>query len=934
MKQTENTMETIFTHKQNVHMKRESDISLKILMTVIALFFIGIGATVQSQITFANLNTSPSSLVDNVLLGVGVTATNVTYNGSAFNANSPQNPVREFTNTSAAFPLSAGVIMQTNGSSAITDPDLAAISSGNITNGSIIEFDFVPDGDTLSFSYIFTSAEYSVFTCSNFNDVFGFFISGPGITGPFTNNAQNIAIVPGSANIPVGINTVNAGTNADINGNCNAADPNWQANSIFFTTNYNTVYNTSSAITTNFNGSTVELTANASVICGATYHIKLAISNVVDQGFDSGVFLKAGSFASEPAIILNTSNLTNGFLDSVIVEGCHQGEFCFDRLAVQNANEAVVYFNVFGSATRGVDFTFTNLPHPGDSIVLAPGVNSVCINLDPIFDGIAEGPEGLIIEAYTINACGDSTFSYGDLWIADTPIPLAPNAGADTVVCSGGLGTLNGTATRPTNNVIWTFTGPGIVTFTPDNQTIGAGVSFDTPGQYQLFLTESNDSCATQAADSMIVIYEELTFNVSNDTIICENGEATMVANATGGVSFEYHWNHTANFGSTQSVMPNTQTGYIVYAESSNGCVTPTEPLNVDVLPPITLTSTASQTICPGESIIITATANGGNGGPYTYSWTSSAGINIGYGNIMSVSPSLTETYTVTVIDDCESTPKVSTSEVVVAELPEILFDVEDGEICTPAEFVLFNQTDPLLVQDTYWYISDDQTFMGNDTINVAIKPAGVYGVLMVIVTPDGCVDSLRNNEMLTVYPKPNADFTYYPKPATILNSEVNFQNYSEDSDSYQWSFEGGIPLFSSLEDPKAKYPEGEVGSYEVELIAISMFDCRDTITKIVTVISEVLIFAPNSFTPDGDELNPTWKPVVEGIDEMNVTVEIFNRWGEKIWESNDLNFGWDGTYGVGGSLVKSGTYIWKIKATNLINDDKYVWDGFVNVIY
>ena len=924
-------MKHISTHSFAIN--KEGSLIWQRFIILLLSFIILQGSNVFSQITFTNPNTSPSNLVGNVLLGAGVIATNVTYNGSAFNANSPQNAVREFVNTSAAFPLSSGVLMQTNGSSAITDADLAAISSGNITNGSIIEFDFVPDGDTLSFSYIFTSAEYTSFTCSNFNDVFGFFISGPGITGPFTNNAQNIAVVPGSANIPVGINTVNAGTNADFSGNCNAADPNWQANSVFFTTGFNSVYTSSSAISTNFNGSTVELTANATVICGQTYHIKLAISNVVDQSFDSGVFLKAGSFASEPNIIVNSSNVTSAYLDSVIVEGCDVGSFCFDRSLIQSIDTSIVYYELSGLATLGVDYMFTNQPNTGDSIILPPGITSFCLNLITVDDGVYEGLEDIFLTAYTINSCGDTTFSYGDIWMVDKPLDLITDAGEDTTVCSGGLGTLNGTFTIPTNEIIWTYVGPGNVVFSPDDQTIDAGVAFDTPGQYQFFLTETNDSCALLKVDSMIVIYEELALTASADTTICENGEAILTANATGSNSFEYHWGHTADLNATQSIMPSAQINLTVYAESDSGCVTSIEVIVVDILPPLELSSTSSQTICPGESINITSTASGGNGGPYSYTWTDLSGVVIGTTNIINVSPFATSIYTITITDNCESTPKVSTSEVVVAELPVIEFGVVDGGICTPADFVLFNSTDSLLVQDTYWYISDDQTYLQNDTINVFISDPGVYGVQMVVVTPDGCVDSLSINEMLTVYPKPKADFTYYPMPATILNSEVNFQNYSEDAATYYWTFEGGFPAFSALEDPRTKYQEGQVGTYEVELIAISMFDCKDSIRKTVAVIPEVLIFAPNSFTPDGDELNPTWKPVVEGIDKLNVSVEIYNRWGEKVWESNNLEVGWDGTYGQGGSLVKSGTYIWKIRATNLINDDKYVWDGFVTII-
>src|SRR5690554_2700255 len=87
-----------------------------------------------------------------------------------------------------------------------------------------------------------------------------------------------------------------------------------------------------------------------------------------------------------------------------------------------------------------------------------------------------------------------------------------PNAGADTVVCNGGTGKLNGTATTPFNDVQWTYTGTGTINFTPNNQDLNAEVTFSTPGTYMLYLTESNDTCARVAVDSMQILYGELVF--------------------------------------------------------------------------------------------------------------------------------------------------------------------------------------------------------------------------------------------------------------------------------------------------------------------------------------------------------------------------------------------------------------------------------------
>nr|WP_299207246.1 choice-of-anchor L domain-containing protein [uncultured Brumimicrobium sp.] len=384
------------------------------LLTCIAALLM-VSSTFSQQINLVNPTMTPVQAVEDVLLGAGINAFNITYNGSAVNANTAQQSVRQFNNGTSNFPISQGVLLNTNSAPAVTDADLQAITTSNPTNGVVIEFDFVPSGDTLSFNYVFASAEYTSFTCSNYNDVFGFFISGPGINGPYSNNAINIATVPNSANIPVGINTVNNGTNADISGNCAAADPNWQANNVYFTTSYTAAF-ANIPSSPSYNGSTVVLPANSGLTCGDTFHIKMAISNVSDTGFDSGVFLEANSFSSGGVDISIETNTAAS--DSLLFEGCTEGTVHFTRPPNQTSDTLIIYFDVTGTATQGTDFP--NLA-PGDSVVFYPGQDSIVLTINPINDNTFEGPESVIISAYSVTACGDTVYSEGIIWIDDEP---------------------------------------------------------------------------------------------------------------------------------------------------------------------------------------------------------------------------------------------------------------------------------------------------------------------------------------------------------------------------------------------------------------------------------------------------------------------------------------------------------------------------------
>ena len=155
-----------------------------------------------------------------------------------------------------------------------------------------IEFDCIPMGDTLLLNYSFASEEYPNYTCTTVNDAFGLFLSGPGIQGPFSNGAVNIATVP-ETDVPISINTVNAGSPSQSTTEfyCSEADPNWQANSVYFIDNVD-------GQTGAYDGMTVNLTAMAVVQSGETYHFKIAVADGGDHVFDSGVFLEAFSFRS------------------------------------------------------------------------------------------------------------------------------------------------------------------------------------------------------------------------------------------------------------------------------------------------------------------------------------------------------------------------------------------------------------------------------------------------------------------------------------------------------------------------------------------------------------------------------------------------------------------------------------------------------------
>jgi len=190
---------------------------------------------------------------------------------------------------------------------------------------------------------------------------------------------------------------------------------------------------------------------------------------------------------------------------------------------------------------------------------------------------------------------------------------------------------------------------------------------------------------------------------------------------------------------------------------------------------------------------------------------------------------------------------------------------------------------------------------------------------------------------IITVHPKPQARFEISPEKPDLMDDEVLFLNYSTGSEKYNWNFGDGS--ISSLYEPRHKY--SKFGNYNVRLIATSQFGCSDTLVFVNAFSgSEYSIEFPNAFipNPDGpsggyyssksDEAALVFHPSYSGVSEYQL--RIFTKVGQLIFESNDVNIGWDGYYK--GELVIPGVYIWKVRG-NFRNGEPFVKMGDVTLL-
>ncbi|MGV6861607.1 MAG: T9SS type B sorting domain-containing protein [Putridiphycobacter sp.] len=417
------------------------------------------------------------------------------------------------------------------------------------------------------------------------------------------------------------------------------------------------------------------------------------------------------------------------------------------------------------------------------------------------------------------------------------------------------------------------------------------------------------------------------------DTTVCENGTATLYANATNGTTFNYHWNHTSDLNSTQTINPLGDSTVTVYAENEFGCISETLPITVLVHDPIAIDYMINDTVCPGYDATMFTTASGGFQG-YTYEWTANGTAHNDSDNEINVNPLVETTYCVTVSDGCESTPKTVCADVIMREVPQPMFASDTTEGCVPTEIIFYDATTYNLAEtqtdSVNWII--EGVWYTSDTVNHLFDEVGLYDVSYEIYTQYGCHNQINVAEYINIHDVPYPNIYVIPNPTTIFNTEVDMINNTDGLNNfYQWYFPGGQPATSNATAPTVFYPEGVQGDYPVQLVVTNEFNCVDSTSDVVHIISDVLIYAPNTFTPDGDQKNNTWRVFIDGIDVNQFHLLLYNRWGEVIWESYNPEGIWDGTYG--GQPVQDGTYVWKIIASDYNTDKRYEFRGTVNVL-
>ena len=205
----------------------------------------------------------------------------------------------------------------------------------------------------------------------------------------------------------------------------------------------------------------------------------------------------------------------------------------------------------------------------------------------------------------------------------------------------------------------------------------------------------------------------------------------------------------------------------------------------------------------------------------------------------------------------------------------------------------------------------------------------GCYDLTLTVTTQEGCTSTTTLVDEVCMYDTPQAIFSLDSYELTELDMNVQTFNQSINAQNYFWNFGDGTSTTQT--DPNHTFSDA-TATYTIQLTAYNEFGCFDTTSRNITYQQNLQVYVPNSFTPNFDEYNQEFLPVISaGFRPSSYHMTIFDRWGELVFESRDPNFGWNGTYG--SKRCQIGTYTWKINLDALQSGETMEYVGHVNLI-
>jgi gliding motility-associated-like protein len=528
-------------------------------------------------------------------------------------------------------------------------------------------------------------------------------------------------------------------------------------------------------------------------------------------------------------------------------------------------------------------------------------------------------PIAAICAGGAINLPASSTNNFSGTWS-----PAVNNQQTTTYTFTPGA-----TQCATSNTLTVTVNQPVLATFNPISAICAGGVivlpsnsingisgtwspAVNTLATTTYTFTPSVGQCASGTTTSVTV--NPLPPVSGTDQSICIGEQVTLV----GSGAATYSWSGGIQDGIAFS--PNATTTYTVTGTSAQGCVA-TDQVTVTVNPLPVVIAGADVSVCENETV--TLIASGAN----TYSWTNNVVNGVSF-----IPSSGVTTYSVTGTSSQGCTDTDDLTVTTFSSIPvDFTPDITQG--CAPLTVTFTNLTNG--GTQCLWTFGDGSSSTDCGNVTHTYPSAGCFDVTLTVTTANGCVGEIAYNNLICVEANPDAYFIPSSAEESTTNPVFFFNNTSTGATTYFWDFGDNAGISDAFE-PTYTYSDEFAGSYLVTLVATSDFGCVDTAQGYVSVYEDLIFYVPNTFTPDGDMYNQSFKPVfTSGFDPYDYQLMIFNRWGELIFESFNHLIGWDGTYGINtdNGFCQDGTYTYVIEFKISKNDSRRRVVGSVNII-
>lgn len=611
-----------------------------------------------------------------------------------------------------------------------------------------------------------------------------------------------------------------------------------------------------------------------------------------------------------------------------------------------------------------MNFTVTGSGADVDSYPVSENAGTTVVRVIPDQTGTATYTIGSITDSSNPGCSSTSSTTFS---LNVNALPTAGFPVSAYEICEGAVLKLD-YALSGVGPIIATYNGAG--SLKPHTKQQG-GTYFDNwnnllPGTYTFTFTDVKDAVCIgkPGAFTTVVVRAKPQVALSLSTnVVCLGDPVSLTMNVSGNPKFEL--TYTDEFLTSYPVekdIVNSRTvtvpsdknrtfkvklitdgsnpdGLPTYCENQN----PNASISLIVHPLPEGTLSGTDEICQGDTASIAIDLNGN--APFTVSFDQvdkngiKVPVNTSFGStgihVSTISPSPIDSieYTTLKITDtygCKNDGS-GTAYINVNPTPAPQFTVDPPAGCSPLIVTLTNLPEgSYQIGSQLWNFGDGSAVnssVGSSQIHTYVDQS-IFPVKLTVISAQGCEGSLT--KQVTVYPDPIADFNWTPDLVTIQDNQVRFNNLSFGGSTYSWDFGTGkssdsfAPIYSYPGDPETRYP--------VCLITSSGFGCKDTLCKDLFVKGMTLVNIPNSFTPNEDGYNETWKPVVLGVRPDFYELSIFDRWGQVIWETRNPEEGWDGL-DKQHELCKQDVYVFRLSAKSEYSADKIVKTGNLSLI-